>query len=410
MPVWLEKDAPSTSSVSASFITQLATGVPLRPSTPAASGWSSPIWPFALNVVITGAPSCSASSITAGMWKRAPWPTTITGRFAAAEQLQGALERFLGRRDLERRDPALGAAGRQPLGRRQGLDLVGEDQVGDVAPQQRVLAGEIHQLDGLGVVEHGLAEGGDRPERPGQVDLLERARAEHLGVHLAGERQDRRSVDLRVPQAREQVGGARTGDREACRRPSGELAVGRRGERGRALVADADVGEPAGLLLAAQRVGEPEVGVADHPEHVLHPPVHHRLRHQVGDGRDVPLGLDPDEHLAVADLERVGDRLVVVAGGLAVERAVVVAVPGAAQQAVLDRSLAERPALVRAVVVERRELPVVVHQRDALVARGDGRDPALRQLGFREHPVPLHRAFDPFSLICRSLRVRACGW
>ena len=81
MPVWLENDAPSTSSRSASFITQLATGVPLRPSTPAASGWSSPIWPLALNVVITGAPSCSASAVTALMWKRAPWPTMITGRF-----------------------------------------------------------------------------------------------------------------------------------------------------------------------------------------------------------------------------------------------------------------------------------------------------------------------------------------
>ena len=72
MPVWLENEAPSTSSRSASFMTQLATGVPLRPRTPAASGWSSPIWPFALNVVMTGAPSCSASAITSGMFERAP--------------------------------------------------------------------------------------------------------------------------------------------------------------------------------------------------------------------------------------------------------------------------------------------------------------------------------------------------
>ena len=102
MPVWLENDAPSTSSRSASFMIQLATGVPLRPSTPAASGWSSPIWPFALNVVITGAPSCSASAITAGMWKRAPWPTTITGRFALPQQPQRVLERLGGRGDLQR--------------------------------------------------------------------------------------------------------------------------------------------------------------------------------------------------------------------------------------------------------------------------------------------------------------------
>ena len=69
--------------------------------------------------------------------------------------------------------------------------------------------------------------------------------------------------------------------------PAGELAVGGGGERGGALVADADVGEPPGLLLAAQRVGEAEVRVADHPEDVLDAPVDHRLGHQVGDGRDV---------------------------------------------------------------------------------------------------------------------------
>ena len=43
MPVWFENDAPNTSSRSDSFISQLATGVPLRPSTPAPSGWWSEI-------------------------------------------------------------------------------------------------------------------------------------------------------------------------------------------------------------------------------------------------------------------------------------------------------------------------------------------------------------------------------
>ena len=38
MPVWFEKLAPKTSRQSDSFITQLATGVPLRPRTPAARG------------------------------------------------------------------------------------------------------------------------------------------------------------------------------------------------------------------------------------------------------------------------------------------------------------------------------------------------------------------------------------
>ena len=55
MPVWLLKLAPNTSRQSASFINQLAMGVPLRPSTPPARGWLSGIWPLALKVVMTGA-------------------------------------------------------------------------------------------------------------------------------------------------------------------------------------------------------------------------------------------------------------------------------------------------------------------------------------------------------------------
>ena len=251
----------------------------------AASGWSSPIWPFALNVVITGAPSCSASAVTAGMWKRAPWPTMITGRCEPRRSRSASSSDSAGGAIAERRDAAGRAARRGALGRRQRLHLVGEDQVRDVAAQQRVLAREVHQLDRVGVVQHRLAPRGDRAERARQVDLLERARAEHLRVDLAGQREHRRAVDLRVPQPGEQVRGAGAGDRQARRGAAGELAVGGRRERRGALVADADVGQPPGLLLAAQRVGEAEVGVPDHPEDVLDAPVDHRLGHHVGDGR-----------------------------------------------------------------------------------------------------------------------------
>ena len=65
-------------------MSQLATGVPLRPSTPAPSGWRSETCPLALNVVRTGAPSASASSSTGSISKRTPWPTTITGRVASS--------------------------------------------------------------------------------------------------------------------------------------------------------------------------------------------------------------------------------------------------------------------------------------------------------------------------------------
>ena len=256
MPVWLEKDAPRTSSASLSFMNQLATGVPLRPSTPQASGWSSGIWPLALNVVITGAPSCSASAMIASMSKRAPWPTMITGRLAPREQLDRRSQRLARRGDLLGRDTALGPDGCFVAGRER-LDLVGKDQVGDVAAQDRVLRRQARQLGVAAGREHRLAEGGHRAVGRVQVDLLEGAGAQHLRVDLSGQGDHRRAVDLRVPEARQQVRRSGAGDRQARRRPARELAVGRGGERGGALVADADIAQvcPCAPGGAARRRG-----------------------------------------------------------------------------------------------------------------------------------------------------------
>ena len=84
MPVWFENDAPKATIRSLSFMNQLAMGVPLRPSTPQPNGWRSEICPLALNVVATGAAIFSARATTASMSKRAPAPTMISGRRAAA--------------------------------------------------------------------------------------------------------------------------------------------------------------------------------------------------------------------------------------------------------------------------------------------------------------------------------------
>ena len=83
IPVWLAKEAPTTISRSASFISQLATGVPLRPSTPAPSGWVSGIRPLALKVVRTGALSRSARRRSGPVACRAPCPAISTGRLLA---------------------------------------------------------------------------------------------------------------------------------------------------------------------------------------------------------------------------------------------------------------------------------------------------------------------------------------
>ena len=287
MPVWLENDAPSTSSRSASFMTQLATGVPLRPSTPAASGWSSADLALGLEggdhrrVELLG-----ERGRPRGMWKRAPWPTMITGRFAARSSSQRVGDRRPpGGAIVDAATPALaGRARLAPSGAGSVWTSSGKTRCAtsrrSIACFTRGPSSSSGSASGSTVWPQAATE----PNAAAQVDLLERARAEHLGVDLAGQREHRRAVDLRVPQPGEQVGGARAGDRQARGGPAGELAVGGGGEGRGALVADADVGQLAGLLLAPQRVGEPEVGVADHAEDVLDAPVDHRLGHQVGDG------------------------------------------------------------------------------------------------------------------------------
>ena len=96
MPVWFENDAPNATIRSLSFMNQLAMGVPLRPSTPQPSGWWSEIWPLALKVVATGAAISSARATTASMSKRAPAPTMISGRRAAAIRSAAAVRASAG--------------------------------------------------------------------------------------------------------------------------------------------------------------------------------------------------------------------------------------------------------------------------------------------------------------------------
>jgi len=284
------------------------------------------------------------------------------------------------------------------LGRRQDLDLVGEDQVGHVAFQKGVLDGQGHQLGVLAGVQHRLTEGGHALEGGGEIDFLKRARSEHLRVDLTGEGEHRRAVDLGVPQPGEQIRGARPGDGQACRGTAGELAVGRGGEGRGALVADADVGQAPGLFLPPEGVRQAEVRVADHSEDVLHPPVHHRLGHDVRHGPDVRLlFLETDVDAVLTDLDRKGRNAVVVTArriaGAGVE---VPAVPRAPQPAVLDRALAQGPALVRTGVVEGVVPAVEVGQRQGLVSGDDCLDPTLRKLVGVGNAIPAKaRHFTP---------------
>ena len=212
----------------------------------------------------------------------------------------------------------------------------------DPALQERVLAREGHELRVIGALVHGAREHRHVGERRVQVDILEGAPTDHLRRHLTREREHGRAVDLRVVETCEQVGGTRARDREAGRELAGELPVGRRRERGRTLVPDTDERELTARLRLAHRVGETEVRVTDHPEHVGDTPRDHRLDHHVGDGaRAWQLGGQPDVDAVVARLDRI--RLGRVAKSrrrLPVDRVVVVAVPRATEPALLDRPFA----------------------------------------------------------------------
>ena len=175
-------------------------------------------------------------------------------------------------------------------------------------------------------------------------------------------------------------------------------------------MADADVLELAGLDAAADGVGQPEVGVPDHAEDVPDAPGDHGLDHHVGDRARVGRQrLDADVDAVVADLDGVRRDLV---GELARrapgQRAVVEAVPRAAQQPVLDRALAEWAALVRAAIVERAVLAVVVGERHGPMARDNRAHAALGQLLHPGDAMPCQLGHVRAVLAARAPLRSAC--
>ena len=378
MPVWLENDAPTTISRSDSFISQLATGVPLRPSTPAPSGWVSGTSPLALKVVSTGAPSRSASATSSAL----AGPGTVADdedRALRVAHAAAAAARCLRRRGRSRRSAnrPSGAGGARSDG--SSWTSSGSTRCATPRPSTACLTARAASSAWSLPACDGRGRDGDVAEHRGQVEVLERASAEHLRRHLPGDRDHRRLVELRVVQAGQQVRRSRPGDREAGCRPTGELAVGTRRERRRALVPDPDEAELAPLLGPAQRVGEAEVRVADHAEDGVDAMGDQGLDQHVGDGARAwqsPWQLHVDAVVALLHVVR-RDRVAEALRRLPGERVVVVAVPRAAQPAVLDRTLADRAALVRAPVLQRPEPPAASGQRHGPAVDDGAVHPAL---------------------------------
>ena len=119
----------------------------------------------------------------------------------------------------------------------------------------------------------------------------------------------------------------------------------------------------------------------DHAENLFDAPIGQGLHHEIANRTKMFLfswHANIDAIVACLDLE--GLDPVVITRRLAGDRVVVPPVPRATQEPVLDRALTERPALVRAMIVESAIAPFVAGHAERPVATGDRFDPALGQL------------------------------
>ena len=327
----------------------------------------------------------------------------ITGRLAPASSVQRP--RRATRPAARSRVGARGPRGR-PAGasaRRQRLHLVGEDRG---ARRRGASSACLHgrapsARRGRSSRQHGLAPGGDRRRtrprgrppgrrpgpapgrRPGPVSASTGARS---------------TFASHSPVSRLVAPGP--GDRQARGRAAGELAVGRGGERGGALVADADelqlAAPPRGGACASAR---PRLECPTMPKTCVTPQATSVSAMTSDDRAHVRRPrLHADVDAVVADLDGVASSTSSPKpGGGAGERAVVVAVPRAAQQPVLDRALAERAALVRAAVVERAVLPSTWVSATDLWPATTVAHPALGQLVHPGDAMPGQLGHAPCS-------------
>ena len=109
---------------------------------------------------------------------------------------------------------------------------------------------------------------GDAPEHLLVVDLLERLAPAVLARHLADEQDQRRGVLHRRVHAGRGVRRARAARDHAHAGPTGQLAVGVRGVRGRRLVAAGDHAQPVAMRI--EPVQQRQIALARHAERKLH--------------------------------------------------------------------------------------------------------------------------------------------
>ena len=220
-----------------------AATVPCMPGMPRCCGWLSGNAPRAISVVTTGHPGELGQRPQLGRGAGADRAAAdVEHRAPRLEHQPGRLADLLGVRPGDR-----AVAGQvqlaRPLERRRRL----ERRLGDVDQHRAGAAGrgDVERLgdparDLVGVGDQEVVLG-DRHRDAADVGLLEGVGPDRGGADLAGDRDHRHRVHVRVGDRRDQVGGARAGGRHADPDPAGRRGVPLGRVAGALLVAHQDV-------------------------------------------------------------------------------------------------------------------------------------------------------------------------
>ena len=215
--------------------------------------------------------------VTSGPGRRCP--TMMTGRFCARRSsvARGQLGRR--RHDLVRCDAPLSRSIRRLVEARELLHLVGKDRGGQRRGSQRRASrqGPPARSRSRARGRSGSARSRRRTRRQAGTSWNAPGPSTCVCTWPVSARIGARSTFASQRPVSRFVAPGPAIEKHAAG-PARELGVTRRRERRRALVADADEPQAARLLGPAKRLGEAQVGMADHAEHGVDPPARRARR------------------------------------------------------------------------------------------------------------------------------------
>jgi|GEM_PF-3809784 len=134
---------------------------------------------------------------------------------------------------------------------------------------------------GLLCIDNRLAVNGNVGEQTLQVNFLMLLGADEFGLHLPGNGEHRRMVELGIVKPVQQVNGARPGGTDTGGQLPGQLGLGRSGKGARFFMADLD---EADLLLTTNGIGHVVDGISRNTEQVAHAVGRQHLENHLGNG------------------------------------------------------------------------------------------------------------------------------